>query len=74
MKKIKGEVVFRGKVVPVEVDINFNWLGAMGDVVNLPESLVHENDIIHLFDFNFNLKEKTRLLSEEDKNRYIKRS
>lgn len=74
MEKIKGEVVFRGKVVPVEVDINFNWLGAMGVVINLPESLIHENDIVHLLDFNFNLKEETRPLSEEDKNRYIKRT
>lgn len=71
MNKLKGEVVFRGKVVPVEIGIDFNWLGIMGAVVNLPESLIHENNITHLFDFNFNLKEDTRPLSEEDKIKYI---
>lgn len=72
MNKLKGEVLFKGKVVPVEIELNFNWLGVMGLKVNLPKSLVHNNDITHIVDFNFELNEEVRDISEEDKIKYIK--
>ena len=58
--RIKGEVVHKGKIVPVEVEITRNWLDIMGIVVHIPKEYSGTSDLTHMIDFTADLDAQVR--------------
>ena len=58
--RIKGEVVHKGNIVPVEVEMAEGFLGLNIVMVHIPSEYVHAHDLTHMIYFKSDLVESVR--------------
>ena len=65
--QLKGEVVYRGQIVPVTVEITKGWLGINAVVIHIPPNMPGSGiDYTHIIDFSADESRPMRPYKDEN--------
>lgn len=62
--RLKSEIVHKGNIVPIEVEIVEGWLGVIAVVVHFPKNYSGGSDIVPMMDLQADLEEEVRPYEE----------